>query len=234
MKKILLVLLCAAAVQNYAFSQNVLGLLSKNSKLMFGPTWSNWAEVPAGVEVKPARNIGFDIAATHRFGKGTFGFITGLGISSINIHSNIKPWWYDSSWSSNSIFYLKMDSVRDGKKYYQTNKIALTYLEIPLEISMVLKEGEDTDSTNSKTGFKLAIGFRPGICIDAHTTERNQDFTRKFKDFDNIVIFRYGPTIRVGYGNFSLYGRYDLNSTFEGEKVPKYSVYTVGLIISGM
>src|SRR5688572_3199225 len=95
MKRTGLILLCLMALQNYAFSQNPLSLLTKNSKLMFGPTWSNWMEVPAGVEVKPARNFGFDAAAMHRFGKGTLGFSVGLGISAVNIHSNTFFWQFD-------------------------------------------------------------------------------------------------------------------------------------------
>lgn len=231
MKKTGLFLLCLLALQNYAFSQNPFAKFTNNSMLMFGPTWSNWMEVPSGVKIKPARNIGFDIATVHRFGTGKLGFVAGLGISAVNIHSNVREWKFDAAGNVMKSSFIDMDSVSGGKKYYLRNKIALTYLEIPLELSFRMRS-EETDSTNAKTGFKFAIGVRPGICIDAHTKLKTSEQIVKVKDFDNITSFRFGPTVRIGYGGFSLYGRYDLTSSFDGESVPAYSLYTVGLIIS--
>lgn len=233
MKKTGLFLLGLMALQNYAFSQNPMSGIGKHFTLMFGPTWSNWIEVPEQVEMKPGRNIGLDVAALHRFGEGTVGLTAGLGISSINIHSNVWPWGFDANGNVDSLALLDMDRQVAGKAFVRTNKISLTYLEVPLELSIVQRKGEDTDSTNQKTGFKLAIGWRTGVCIDAHMTQRTQDYTWKFKDFDNITMLRYGPTVRIGYGGFSLYGRYDLSSSFEGEKVPAFTLYTVGLMVSG-
>jgi hypothetical protein len=232
MKKTGLILLSLLALQNYAFSQNPLERLTGNSKLMFGPTWSNWIEVPSAVEVKPARNIGFDVAAIQRFGEGTVGFNAGLGISAVNIHSNIFPWQFDGDGNVDSIGIVDMDKKVDGKNFVLKNKLALTYLEVPLELSIRTRKGEDTDSTNAKTRFKFAIGWRTGICIDAHVKQKTRDYTWKIKDFDNITMLRYGPTIRIGYGAISLYGRYDLSSSFQGEKVPAYTLYTVGVMIS--
>jgi hypothetical protein len=231
MKKSGLILLCLFALQNYAFSQNPLSRLTNNSLLMFGPTWSNWTEVPSNVKIKAARNIGFDVAAVHRFGKGKLGFVAGLGISAVNIHSNVVQWGFNAGGNVPDSNLVDMDRVVNGEKYNTRNKIALTYLEIPLEINFRVR-GQNTDSTNAKTGFKFAIGVRPGICIDAHTKLKTTERITKIKDFDNIARFRLGPTVRIGYGGFSIYGRYDLTSSFEGANVPAYSLYTVGVVIS--
>jgi hypothetical protein len=231
MKKIGLSLLYLLALQNYAFSQNPLSKFTNNSMLMFGPTWNNWMEVPSAVKIKASRNIGFDVAAVHRFGSGKLGLVAGLGISAVNIHSNVRQWTFDVAGNVPKSAFIDMDSVSGGKKFYSRNKIALTYLEVPLELNFRIR-GQDTDSTNAKTGFKFAIGVRPGICIDAHTKLKTTDQIVKIKDFDNIARFRFGPTVRIGYGGFSLYGRYDLTSSFEADKVPVYALYTVGLVIS--
>lgn len=190
---------------------------------MFGPTWSTWQEYPAEIQMKPGRNIGFDIAATKRFKLGTdlLGLHAGLGLSMVNIHSNINPWLFVDSTGG-------VDPAGIDRRVYKRNKIALTYLEVPLELAFATKR-----DSSSGAGFKIALGWRTGFCIDAHTKLVTEDYKEKRKDFDNINRLRYGPTARIGYGNFSLYGRYDMSSTFSADKAPDYNLLTVGLIFSG-
>ncbi|MGZ5242440.1 MAG: outer membrane beta-barrel protein [Bacteroidia bacterium] len=227
MKKSFLLLLCFMALQNYAFSQGI-GDILKRSSIQIGPTHSNWHNYNDDkIDMRPGSNIGIDVALTQRFGFGQkklVGFVTGLAISNVNLHTNFRTWEFDDDGN-----VLGNHILMDPDKYLK-NKLALTYLEIPVELSLVTKRG---DSTSSKTGFKLAIGWRTGFCVDAHNKFKTEDAIDKRKDFDNINRFRYGPTARIGYGMFSVYGRYDLSSTFKATNVPNYNLYTLGLIFSG-
>lgn len=219
--------MCIFALQNYAFSQGI-GAILKRSSLQIGPTWSNWHNYnDAKIDMRPASNIGIDVAFTQRFGFGakeTFGLNVGLGISNVNLHTNFRTWEFDEDGN-----VLGNHILLDPDKYLK-NKLALTYLEVPLELSLLGRRG---DSTESKTGFKFALGWRTGFCIDAHNKFKTEDAIDKRKDFDNINRLRYGPTVRIGYGMFSIYGRYDLSSTFKATNVPNYNLYTLGIIFSG-
>ncbi len=226
MKKILPFLLCFFALQNYAFSQGI-GDALKRSSIQIGPTFSNWHNYnDSKIEMRPERNRGIDVALTHRFKfgqKGTFGINTGLAISNVNIHTNFRTWEFDEDGN-----VLGNHILMDKSKYIK-NKLSLTYLEVPVELSLATKRGD----SSAKAGFKFAIGWRTGFCIDAHTKFKDEDAISKRKDFDNINRLRYGPTVRIGYGMFSIYGRYDLSSTFKATNVPNYNLYSLGIIFSG-
>ncbi|RYD81740.1 MAG: PorT family protein [Sphingobacteriales bacterium] len=227
MKKISALLLCFLALQNYAFSQGFSATL-KHSSIQIGPTYSNWSNYnDEKIDMRETSNLGFDLALTQRFPFGKkeiTGLNVGLGVSNVNLHTNFRTWEFDEDGA-----VLGNHILMDPDKYLK-NKLSLTYIEIPLELSFAAKRG---DSTKTKPGFKFALGWRTGICVDAHNKYKTEDAIDKRKDFDNINRLRYGPTVRIGFGMFSIYGRYDLSSTFKATNVPNYNLYSAGIIFSG-
>jgi hypothetical protein len=225
MKKVFLLVLAITAVQNYAFSQAFDPTAWRNT-VYVGPTYSNWASYPSYIKMSAKNNIGADVGYIHRFGlhhdtsgMDNIAINLGLGLSMVNIHANIDPF------GSNSTGFDTVGKVGIVGNDYRKNKLALSYLEIPVELVFKVHP-------SSGAGFKIAIGFRGGVCIDAHSKYVRDDFTYKLKSFNNIEMWRYGPTVRIGLGSFSLFGRYDMNSTFDASKAPKYSLYTIGLMVS--
>ena len=205
-------------LQNYAFCQSKPNL--EKWGMNMGLNLPNWAKVPTGVTVKTVRNYGFDLSLIRRISlvkRLKLGI--GLGLSNINIHNNVFHWEFDSAGQVPSNVLL-------NKSDYRRNKISLTYLEIPIELSIRLG-GED------KTTFRIAAGFNGGVLIDAHTKLVQMNTTVKVKDTRNFNSWRYGPTLRLTVGKIGLYGRYDLSSSFDAKNVPDYPVYTIGVVFSG-
>lgn len=168
-----------------------------------------------------------------------------------------KPFKTDPRWSvafgigvgSSSIFFKKMgvdikagggvlpfinqDSLNHFKKY----KLATSYLELPIELRYTF------DPQNVKKSWKIAVGVKVGTMLNAHTKGKIlQDkfdntlnaYTAKEsrKNFFNTT--RLSATARVGMGNFSLFGSYQLNSFLKDGAGPAIKPYQIGLCLSGL
>lgn len=120
---------------------------------------------------------------------------------------------------------------------YKKYKLATTYLEAPLELRFT------SDPDNDKKSIKAALGIKGGILVNAHTKGKdlenrsgNQINDNKIKEYNRRFLNRnrFAATARLGYGAFSLFGTYQLNTLFkEGVAAPVRPV-TIGLTISGL
>ncbi len=208
--------------QSYAFSQvSPVVSLIKNFPLCLnaGLTYNEWTNVPAYLTENSVRNEGFDASLTHPFDTKKVQFIAGFGVSVMDFHTNADIWGFDSAGLLNKNGLIPTSA-------FKNNKIALTYLEIPLEIKY--------EPTGFRTnGFFIAAGFKPGYCVDAHTKLVTDLGTAKIKNFDNIERWRYAATFRIGYGHFSLYAMYSLKPTFNSAGDASYfTPYSIGLVYS--
>ena len=131
---------------------------------------------------------------------------------------------------------LPFRNLRDTNRF-QKYKLATTYLEAPLELRFT------SNPDNDKKSIKAAIGIKGGILVNAHTKGKdleNRGGTQlndtKIKEYNRRFFNRnrFAATARLGYGAFSLFGTYQLNTLFrEGVAAPIRPV-TVGLTISGL
>lgn len=100
-----------------------------------------------------------------------------------------------------------------------TNKMALNYIDIPLEFRY------HVNKSNYDKGFRFALGGKIGILYDAHTkveiTEAN-GLTRKIKIAQDYGLnpIRYGVYARVGLPGFNLWSYYGLNKVFKDGQGP--------------
>lgn len=121
--------------------------------------------------------------------------------------------------------------LTDATKIYKSvskSKLALTYLDIPIEIRFRAEEDDDK-------GLKFTLGGKVGLLIDSHTKINYNDGGSKqikFKDDFGLSRFRYGVQGRLGYGNFSLFAYYGLSELFQNDTYlsPKESKITPLLI----
>lgn len=115
---------------------------------------------------------------------------------------------------------------------YKRFKLTTAYLEAPFELRYF------GNRENRNKGFKAAIGFRVGTLLKA-TTKGVRDFEGS-KVIDKqgtkryFEQYRFAATTRVGWGNFSLFGAYNLGSLFKEGEGPQVTPYSVGICITGL
>lgn len=115
---------------------------------------------------------------------------------------------------------------------FKKHKLAVNYLEIPVELRFFSKP--------SKKGnlFKAAIGFRAAVRLTAVNKETNKDndYFKKYKTkgYKDVSIFRGGPTLRVGYGAFNIIAFYSVTELFKKNQGPKMTPFSIGISITGL
>ena len=178
-------------------------------------------------------NRGINIYFMYGFGLGkkkNFSIAPGIGFANENYY--FKKYRLD--WHKDSItrFVPFGDSIAS-----KTSSLGLTYLDIPIEVRYISKQ-------SSKTGmsWKLAVGFKIGFLIGSKWKYKGEDPTRgtngaqvTLKDIGvaNMSKFRYGPTIRGGYGPLSIFAYYSIGSAFT-TKGPKMNPIVFGISINGL
>jgi hypothetical protein len=91
--------------------------------------------------------------------------------------------------------------------------------------------------------FKTAVGGRIGYMYDSFTKIKYSENTetKKLKDKQdyNLSKLRYGLTGRIGFGNFSIFGYYNLTPLFEENKGLKennvynnFPTWTIGVSVA--
>ena len=150
-------------------------------------------------------------------------FAAGIGIGSSSIYlDNQEVRFSDTS-------FVKFAAET---KNYSKYKLTTAYFEAPLELRYF------ENNVNKNKGFKAAIGLRIGTLLQAHT--KGVYSSSGSKTADKVVskrfidTWRFAATARVGYGNFSLFVAYNLNTLFKAGSGPDITPYSIGLCISGL
>jgi hypothetical protein len=154
--------------------------------------------------------------------KKYFSFAPGVGVGTSSMFTNAQ---------------LVEDSARTQMvprtDTYKKNKLGLTYIDIPLELRFRSKPSAKNNS------FKVAIGFKAGVLVDGKTKVKQKNAAGdmkvyKEKRYDDLNRFRYGVTLRIGYGPVSVIGYYSLAKVFDKGKGPDITPFSVGLSINGL
>ncbi|MFA0960450.1 porin family protein [Roseivirga sp. BDSF3-8] len=114
-------------------------------------------------------------------------------------------------------------------------KLALTYLDIPLEIRYHFNKSDYS------RGIRLAAGVKGGLLLASHTKVKfeNDEETVKTKDKRefNLNAVRYGVFGRLGIGGFNVYYYHGLNDIFKDGETPgagpAVSPFQVGISLVG-
>jgi len=172
----------------------------------------------------------YDVAFGKKKIVKNFSIAPGIGVGSENYYfKNYKlTWHYDSL----TRFKPLGDSVSS-----KNSKLNMTYIDIPIELRY-------RSEPNKKTGmsWKIAVGFKFGFLVGSKWKYKGEDPNRgtngesvTIKDIGvaNMSKFRYGPTIRGGYGPVSLFAYYSIGSAFT-TKGPKMNPIVFGISINGL
>jgi hypothetical protein len=131
---------------------------------------------------------------------------------------------------------LTFKNVADTN-YYKKYKLSLAYLEVPLELRF------SSNPEHPGKSLKFAIGGKIGTLVNAHTKGKNllnkagtalNTYTVKENSKRYFNGTRLSGTARIGYGNFSLFGSYQITTLLKDVAGPPIHPYSVGLTLSGI
>ncbi|NJM25398.1 MAG: PorT family protein [Bacteroidia bacterium] len=123
-----------------------------------------------------------------------------------------------------------MTPGRDGTS---KSMLVANYFDIPLELRF------STNPEDPVRSFRASIGGRVGVLYSSFTKVKYKEEgeMKKFKDRQNwnLEKIRYGVFAKVGVGNFSVFGYYNLTPVFQKDKGPSgtdMSNLTIGISLS--
>jgi len=155
----------------------------------------------------------------------------GIGVGTSNIY--FKKTFVNIAANTPTLPFTNLDSADHFKKF----KLSTAYLEVPVELRFT------QDPDNYKRTWKAAIGIKVGTLLNAHTkgkTLENKDdgvvnsFTSKQSSKAYFNSTRLALTARVGWGLFSIFGSYQVNSMFKDGVAADIKPFQIGLNISGL
>lgn len=139
--------------------------------------------------------------------KSKFSFHPGIGfgLERYKFTNNLVP-FFDQNHNLSMDLPLGITGVKKAQ-------LITNYLDIPLELRFSTNPEDPTRS------FKISIGGRVGYLFESHTklkyTDNGDRVKLKNKEALNLNPFRYGIYMKVGGGNFSIFGYYNLSPVFK-------------------
>lgn len=198
---------------------------------MLNFVYNNWLNKPDSVKLKTF-GYGFHASLCYDFPikKTHLSFAAGLGINTSVVYLNQEVIRNTDTFTAggyNSQLHFRPDTV--GFKRYKFNT---TYLQAPFE----LRYFSNTDNRNNS--WKGAIGLEIGTLLGAHTkaTTSVDGTVVKYKvDTKRYVTpWNFAATARVGYGNVTLYGSYNLTNVFKENAGPTATPFSLGICLVGL
>jgi hypothetical protein len=246
MKKIFLVAGCCFFMANL-FAQEQTGNDSKkkldprqinlsnrsNDHLMIQLGYNGWAGIPDTIDTKGLPrtfNMYFMLDMPFKTDK-RFSAAIGVGIATENMYFNKT-----SIGLKETSGPLKFKSLADTN-YFKKYKMGTAWLEAPLELRY------SSTPLNNKNSLKAALGIKVGTLVNAHTKGKNlltktgspiNNYSEKINSKRYFNTTRVQMTGRVGKGNMSLFGNYQVNTLFKEALGPAVRPYTIGISISGL
>jgi len=194
----------------------------------------NWANAPDSINIKGlSRSFNMYLMFDFPFKTNPhLSVAVGAGIGSSNIY--FKDTYIDiAGKQSNALTFNDVSDTFHFKKY----KLLTTYLEAPVELRYVW------NPEKPKKSFKIAVGGKVGTMIGAGTkgktlqngagnTVNNYIQKEKTKKYFNTT--RLSVMGRVGVGNISLFGTYQVNNFIKEGFGPDVRPYAIGITLSGL
>ena len=228
-------LICITAAAPVAYAQDVVKdgpklektKVSKPSRdfLMLQVMHSGWLNAPDTVKIKGlGRGFNGYICYDFPIKKSNFSFAAGIGVGVDNIYLNDQQVVLTDNDTNAQARYIT-ETLK-----YKRYKVTTTYLEAPFELRFF------GNKENRNKGFKAAAGLRVGTLIGAHTKgkEDGSKIIYKVNTKRYLETWRFAGTLRLGYGNFTLVGTYNLTNLYKENQGPPITPYSIGLCITGL
>ena len=240
MRKISVIMLCIIySLVGNAQINPVTGKMNYSAKandhFMMQVSSDHWIDAPDSIQSKTKNNSrGVNVYAMYDKafkGNPKFSIAFGVGIGTSNIYFDKMT--VNINGSTPQLSFNNLDTSFRFDKF----KVTTAYAEIPLEFRYF------SNPKNPNKSFKVALGAKVGTLINAHSkgktllngagTTINQ-FTQKVSAKGYFNTTRIAATARVGYGNFSVFGSYNLTTMFKDNVAANIKLLQLGLCISGL
>lgn len=191
-------------------------------------SYDAWTDVPDSINTG-GFGRGFNAYLLYDFPiqNSHFSFAAGIGIGTSNIYFKDQTVSFTDTGALGTMVHFNPETYD-----YKKSKLTTAYAEAPFELRYF---GNKLDRNK---GFKAAIGLKAGALVGAHTktkrTVEGSTVVEKVNTKRFLETWRVGATARIGWGNFTLFGTYQLNSVFKEGSGPQVTPYSVGLTISGL
>lgn len=164
--------------------------------------------------------------------KSNFSFVPGIGFSMERFKFKNE---HTLDYNGSSV--VMVNPTEAGRPDTRKSQLITNYIEVPVEITF------RTNPEDPARSFKASVGGRVGYMFDSFTKIKYKENgeVKKLKDKQdyNLNKFRYGISAKIGVGNFSLFGYYNLSDLFEKNKgilensqVKNFNTFTVGISLS--
>jgi hypothetical protein len=192
-------------------------------------TADNKVVLPAGFEF-----LELNYAKSYFFSWNFFQKNIHIYRNNVNLGTGLGMSWYH--YNFRNPYTLTPNAAYQTATYdstikYTRNRLGLTYLNVPIFLEF------NTNNNDAKNSFHIAGGMEFGYNVFSNLLKQKYEVdghkikTRQKDDF-NINPFRYDVIGRIGYGNYTLFGKYSLSTLFENGKGPVVYPFTAGINIS--
>jgi hypothetical protein len=192
-------------------------------------TADNKVELPAGFDF-----LELNYAKSYFFSWNVFQKNIHIYRNNINLGTGVGFSWYH--YNFRNPYTLTPDVEYQSATYdsvikYSRNRLGLTYVNVPLFLEF------NTNNNDAKNSFHIAGGMEFGYNIFNNQLKQKYEMDghkikTKQKDDYNINPFRFDMIGRIGYGNFTIFGKYSLSTLFEKGKGPAVYPFTAGFNLS--
>ncbi len=159
----------------------------------------------------------------------------GVGIGSSNIFFDKTMIDLKGAINTTQVSFRDVSTQNNFNKY----KLATVWAEIPVELRHI------SNPLRSDGSFKWSIGAKVGTMISGYTKGKDlqssegqslygEKYIAKEKDRKFLNNLRLAPTARIGFGNFTIYGAYQITTLFREGQGPEMKPFSVGLCLSGL
>ncbi len=192
-------------------------------------TANNSIELPAGFEF-----LELNYARSYFFSWNIFQKNIHIYRNNVNLGTGLGLSWYHYNFRNAYTLTPNVGfqtATFDSTITYTRNRLGLTYLNVPVFLEF------NTNNKDAGNSFHIAGGMEFGYNVFSNLLKQKYEVdghrikTRQKDDF-NINPFRFDVIGRIGYGDFTLFGKYSLTGLFEKGKGPVVYPFTAGVNIS--
>ena len=197
----------------------------KFDRIVVDANWNHWLNTPNGVD---QGYYSFGVS-TYWFKdmpigkKSNFALALGLGFDSQNIHHN-GQFIFEQDIDGN--IFTDLVSLPEDYIIYK-NKIALNYVDVPFEFRF--RTMNKTIEDRMKFNFRFYVGFKAGVLVNDHLKIKDSETKIKVFNIPNVLKYRYGPTIRLGFNKIAFNAFYSLTNVFVEDKGVVLTPYSIGI-----
>ncbi len=208
-----------------------------NDHFMIQLGYDSWVGVPDSIQLRGIGrhlNIYFMLDKPFKTDpRWSVGLGVGIGSSGVFLEKTYVD--LKGSINPSQVTFKDASAENHFKKY----KLATVWAEAPIELRHI------SNPLNSDKSFKWSVGVKVGTMISGYTKGKdlqNKDgqslygekYIQKEKDRKYLNNLRLAPTVRIGYGNLTLYGAYQITSLWKEGQGPETRPYSIGLCLSGL